>query len=84
MNEENKKLTLDLIGLCQDSIRTSSEARLLTLRIHDALIKARVPGYIQAFDGHLTPDKASNRSLRLRLQRQFSKFAKVFGRQNGK
>jgi hypothetical protein len=30
-------------------MKGASEARILTLQIHEALVKARVPGYLQAY-----------------------------------
>jgi len=31
-------------------MKVASEARILTLQIHEALVKARVPGYLEAYE----------------------------------
>jgi hypothetical protein len=33
----------------QDAMRGLSQTRALTLQIHEALVKARVPGYLEAY-----------------------------------
>jgi hypothetical protein len=38
-----------VVDLCQETLKSASETRFVILRIHEALVKARVPGYLEAY-----------------------------------
>jgi hypothetical protein len=46
VDTETKTLLLELCGLCQEALKSASETRAIALRIHEALVRARVPGYL--------------------------------------
>jgi hypothetical protein len=50
MDSETKAILLELCRLCRETSKNASEARLLGVRIHDALVNAHVPGYFVAYE----------------------------------
>lgn len=60
MTQSRNRSIEELTDVCQESIRASSEARLLILRIHDALVQIRIPGYIEAFNDQPSVRESSN------------------------
>jgi hypothetical protein len=50
MDSDTKAVFLALCRLCQETLKSASETRLATLRIHEALVKARVPAYLEAYE----------------------------------
>jgi hypothetical protein len=52
MDKETKLAIVGLLEISKDMLKTTSETRMLALRIHDALVKAQVPGYLEAYDSH--------------------------------
>ena len=40
---------ISILEVSRETIKGASEARILTLQIHEALVKARVPGYLEAY-----------------------------------
>jgi hypothetical protein len=50
VNPDIKTAILELCQLCQETLIRSSETRLIVLRIHEALVNAHVPGYLEAHE----------------------------------
>lgn len=50
MDSDAKAAFLALCELCRKTMKCASESRLSALRIHEALVKARVPGYLEAYE----------------------------------
>ena len=50
MDKDTRLAILDILELSQEVMKDASEARILTLQIHEALVKARVPGYLEAYE----------------------------------
>jgi hypothetical protein len=47
IDPEMKEATLELCELCREALIGASETRLIALRIHQALVNAQVPGYLE-------------------------------------
>jgi len=53
MDKDTKLAFVNILEVSQETMHSASEARDLSLRIHEALLKARVPGYLEAYEsGH--------------------------------
>jgi len=50
MDPDTKTAFLELCQLCQETLISASETRLIALRTHEALVSARVPGYLEAHE----------------------------------
>jgi hypothetical protein len=50
MDKDTRLALVDMVEASQATMQNASEARILSLRIHDALLKARVPGYLEAYE----------------------------------
>ena len=49
--DKNTRLAIpSLLEALRESMKGTSETKILSLRIHDALVKARVPGYLEAHE----------------------------------
>ena len=46
----DKNTRLAIVEALRESMKGTSETKILSLRIHDALVKARVPGYLEAHE----------------------------------
>jgi hypothetical protein len=52
MDRETKLAIVGLLDVSKEMIKNASETRILALRIHEALVKAQVPGYLEAYGSH--------------------------------
>jgi hypothetical protein len=52
MDKDTRLGIISILEVSREAMKGASEARLLTLQIHEALVKARVPGYLEAFESH--------------------------------
>jgi hypothetical protein len=50
MDKDTKLAFVNILEVSQETMQSASEARDLSLRIHEALLKARVPGYLEAYE----------------------------------
>ena len=50
MDKDTRLALVDIVEVSQATMQSASEARMLSLRIHDALLKACVPGYLEAYE----------------------------------
>jgi hypothetical protein len=50
VDKDTRLAILNILEVSQETIQSASEARMLSLRIHEALLKARVPGYLEAYE----------------------------------
>ena len=50
MDRDTKLAFVNILEVSQETMQSASEARNLSLRIHEALLKARVPGYLEAYE----------------------------------
>jgi hypothetical protein len=50
MDKDTRLTLVDIVEVSQATMQSASEARILSLRIHDALLKACVPGYLEAYE----------------------------------
>ena len=46
MDADTKAVLLELCQLCQGTLESASQARLMALRVHEALINAQVPAIL--------------------------------------
>ena len=49
MDKDTRLAILSILEISQEVMKDASETRILTLQIHEALVKARVPGYLEAY-----------------------------------
>jgi hypothetical protein len=47
MDKDTRLALVDIVEVSQAAMQSASEAQMLSLRIHDALPKACVPGYLR-------------------------------------
>jgi hypothetical protein len=62
VDKDTRLALLGILELSQEAMKGASETRLLTLKIHEALVKAHVPGYLEAYESrhdHPLPDLRS-------------------------
>jgi hypothetical protein len=50
VDKDTRLAMLRILEISQEAMKSASEARILMLQIHEALVKARVPGYLEAFE----------------------------------
>lgn len=50
MDKDTKLAFVNILEVSQETMQSAYEARDLSLRIHEALLKARVPGYLEAYE----------------------------------
>ena len=50
MDRDTRLAIIGILEVSREAMEGASEARLLTLRIHEALVNARVPGYLEAYE----------------------------------
>jgi hypothetical protein len=50
IDKDTKLAILSLLEALRESMKSTSETRILSLRIHDALVKARVPSYPEVYE----------------------------------
>jgi hypothetical protein len=50
MDKDTRLAMISIPEVSQEAMKGAFEARLLTLQIHEALVKARVPGYLEAYE----------------------------------
>jgi len=62
-----KTAILELCELCRETLVNASETRLTALRIHQALVDAKVPGYLEAHES-TAEDARWLEQLKRRLQ----------------
>ena len=49
VDKDTRLAILSILEVSQEAMKVASETRILTLQIHEALVKARVPGYLEAY-----------------------------------
>jgi hypothetical protein len=54
MDKDTSLAILSLLEALRESMQSTSETRISSLRMHDALVKARVPGHLEAYECSLT------------------------------
>ncbi len=52
MDKDTKLAIVSLLEVSQNILKNTSETRILALRSHEALVKAQVPGYLEAYDSY--------------------------------
>ena len=50
MDKDTRLALVDIVEVSQATMQSASETRILSLRIHEALLKACVPGYLEAYE----------------------------------
>jgi len=50
MDKNTSLAIISILEVSREAMKCASEARILTLQIHEALVKARVPGYLEAYE----------------------------------
>jgi hypothetical protein len=50
MDKDTRLAFVNILEVSQETMQSASEARDLSLRIHEALLKAGVPGYLEAYE----------------------------------
>ena len=50
LDKDTKLAILSLPRALRESMKSMSQTRILSLRIHDALVKARVPSYLEVYE----------------------------------
>jgi hypothetical protein len=75
VDPETKTAFLELCQLCQETLISASETRLIALCTHEALVNARVPGYLEAHKSTGADSKLEQlkRDLHISISRLLSK-----------
>jgi len=66
MDSDTKAVLLALCQLSRETLKSASETRLAALRIHEALVNSRVPGYVEAYEStevHFARPERAKREL---------------------
>jgi hypothetical protein len=50
MDKDTRLAMISTLGVSQEATKGASGEPILTLQIHEALVKARVPGYLEAYE----------------------------------
>ena len=50
MDKDTRLASIGILEVAREAMKGASQARILTLQVHEALVKARVPGYLQAYE----------------------------------
>jgi len=50
MDNDTRLAIISILEVSRQATKGASEAQILTLQIHEALVKARVPGYLEAYE----------------------------------
>ncbi len=50
MHKDTRLAMISTLGVSQEATKGASGEPILTLQIHEALVKARVPGYLEAYE----------------------------------
>jgi hypothetical protein len=50
VDRDTRLAILSILEVSQETMKSASETRILRLQIHEALVKARVPGYLEAYE----------------------------------
>jgi hypothetical protein len=50
VDKDTRLAILRILEVLHEAMKRASETHILTLQIHDALVKARVPDYLEAYD----------------------------------
>jgi hypothetical protein len=49
LDKDTRLTIISILDVSQEAMKAASKARTLTLQIHEALVQARVPGYLEAY-----------------------------------
>ena len=49
MDKDTRLTIISILNVSEEAMKGASEARTLTLQIHEALVQARVPGHLEAY-----------------------------------
>jgi hypothetical protein len=56
VDKDTRLAILNILEVSQEAMKSASETRILILQMHEALVKARIPGYLEAYEArHNTP-----------------------------
>jgi hypothetical protein len=50
VDKDTRLAMLSILEISEEAMKGASEARTLMLQIHEALVKAGVPGYLEAYE----------------------------------
>jgi hypothetical protein len=50
VDKDTRFANISILEVSQEATKGAPGARILTLQIHEALVKARVPGYLEAYE----------------------------------
>jgi hypothetical protein len=50
MDKDARLTIIGILEVSREAMKRASEARILTLQIQEALVRARVPGYLEAYE----------------------------------
>lgn len=70
MDKNTKFAIASILEISQETMNSTAEARILALRIHEALLRAGVPGYLEAYEfgnANLYPELTSIKSKLSRI-----------------
>ena len=75
MDADLKAAILELCELCRATLLSTADTRLIALRIHQALVNAKVPGYLEAHESTGADSKLEQlkRDLQTSISRVLSK-----------
>ena len=80
MDPDAKEAIVELCELCRETLISASETRLIVLRMHQALMEAQVPGYLEAHEStkgdYVTPENLI-RNLQTSISRLLNKLRKT-------
>jgi len=53
VDKDTRLAILNILEVSQEAMKSAAETRILILQIHEALVKARIPGYLEAYEARL-------------------------------
>src|SRR6266481_6166380 len=53
MDKDTRLAIVGILEVSREAMKRASELRILALRIHEALVRARVPGYLEAYESRV-------------------------------
>jgi hypothetical protein len=84
MDKETKIAIANLLEMSNNLIRNTSEIRQFSLRIHDSLVQAQIPGYLEAYDSHNPGSFPELIGANLRLSHLVESAIQMFGKTVGR
>ena len=67
VDKDTRLAILSILEVSQEAMKVASETRILTLQIHEALVGARVSGYLEAYESRHDDPLSELREVKSKL-----------------